>query len=157
MIRLDRMPMTPQRRRFIDDMRLRNLSPRTIETYVTAVVRVARHFQRLPEQLSAADVRGFQLHLLERPPPFFLFEAVFVLDFVFCLYPEGVRLHSPGSRFAHPGNASSPNTTYPEGFDKGRRSVVQPLRGRDRGWLPVSQGALAKPRDPGLWNTTPSG
>jgi site-specific recombinase XerD len=66
MIRLDRMPMSPLRRRFIDDMRLRNLSPRTIETYVTCVVRLVKHFKRSPELLRAADVRGFQLHLLER-------------------------------------------------------------------------------------------
>jgi hypothetical protein len=51
MTRLDQMPMTPLRRRFIDDMLLRNYSLRTIETYVTGVVRVARHFRRSPDLL----------------------------------------------------------------------------------------------------------
>jgi len=49
MIRLDRMPMTPLRRRFIDDLLLRNYSLRTVKTYVTGVVRVAKYFQRSPE------------------------------------------------------------------------------------------------------------
>jgi hypothetical protein len=40
--------MTPLRRRFIDDMLLRNYSLRTIETYVTGAVRAAKHFQRSP-------------------------------------------------------------------------------------------------------------
>jgi hypothetical protein len=46
MFRIDRQPMTPLRRRHIDDLRLRNKSPRTIETDVLRVVPLARHFGR---------------------------------------------------------------------------------------------------------------
>jgi integrase/recombinase XerD len=66
MTRLEQMPMTPLRKRFIDDMRLRNYSTRTIENYVTGVVRLARHFNRSPDQLGAEDVRAFQLQLVDR-------------------------------------------------------------------------------------------
>jgi site-specific recombinase XerD len=54
------------RQRLIDDMRLRNLSPKTIEAYVGAVARFARHFGRSPDQLGAAEVRAYQVHLLQR-------------------------------------------------------------------------------------------
>ena len=66
MTRLDQMPMTPLRRRFVDDLLLRNYSPRTIETYVTGVVRVAKHFKRSPDLLGPDDIRAFQLELLKR-------------------------------------------------------------------------------------------
>ena len=66
MIRLDQMPMTPLRRRFIDDLLLRNYSLRTVETYVTGVVRVAKYFRRSPDLLGPDDIRTFQLELLKR-------------------------------------------------------------------------------------------
>jgi site-specific recombinase XerD len=58
--------MTPLRQRFVDDLRLRNYSRRTIDTYVGRVVAFARHFDRSPELLGPEEVRAFQLHLLER-------------------------------------------------------------------------------------------
>jgi hypothetical protein len=57
--------MTPLRRRFIDDLRLRNYSPRTIEAYVACVARFANHFGRSPELLGPEDLRAFQLHLID--------------------------------------------------------------------------------------------
>src|SRR5262245_22110723 len=57
--------MTPLRQRFLDDLRLRNYSPRTVEVYVSAVARCARHFGRSPEGLGPEEVRSYQLHLLE--------------------------------------------------------------------------------------------
>ena len=65
--------MTPLRQRFIDDLRLRNYAARTIETYVGAVVRFAKHFGRSPDVLTAEDIRTFQLHLLERRVSWSLF------------------------------------------------------------------------------------
>jgi site-specific recombinase XerD len=56
--------MTGLRQRLIDDMQVRNYSPRTVEAYVAAVAKVAKHFQRAPDQLTGEDVRAFQVHLL---------------------------------------------------------------------------------------------
>ncbi|HEX9149358.1 MAG TPA: site-specific integrase [Thermoanaerobaculia bacterium] len=57
--------MTPLRQRMIDDMRIRNLSPRTREIYARQVAAFARHFQRPPEELGAEQIRAYQLHLLD--------------------------------------------------------------------------------------------
>jgi integrase/recombinase XerD len=58
--------MTPLRQRFIDDLRLRNYSPRTIDTYVGHIAAFARHFGRSPELLGPEEVRAYQLHILDR-------------------------------------------------------------------------------------------
>lgn len=58
--------MTPLRRRMIEDMRLRNLAERTIETYVERVAAFARHFAASPEHLGHEDIRTFLLHLVAR-------------------------------------------------------------------------------------------
>ena len=55
--------MTPLRQRFVQDLQLRNLSPRTIECYVAHVAAFARHFGRSPEQLHQEHVRLYQLYL----------------------------------------------------------------------------------------------
>lgn len=57
--------MTPLRQRMLDDLRIRNLSPRTREIYVRQVAAFARHFGRSPEQLGLAEIRAYQLHLLD--------------------------------------------------------------------------------------------
>ena len=58
--------MTPLRRRMIEDMRLRNLAPRTIATYVERVAAFARHFAAAPEHLGPEHIRAFLLHLVDR-------------------------------------------------------------------------------------------
>jgi integrase/recombinase XerD len=83
--------MTPLRQRFIDDLRLRNYSPRTIETYVSRIVCFARHFGRSPELLGPDEVRQFQLHLLGRGVSWSSFnQAVCALRFLY-----GVTLGQP--------------------------------------------------------------
>ncbi len=56
--------MTVLRKRLIEDMQVRNYSPRTVEAYVAAVAKVAKHFMRAPDQLTSEELRAFQVHLL---------------------------------------------------------------------------------------------
>jgi integrase/recombinase XerD len=56
--------MSPLRRRMIEDMTVRNLSPATQRSYVHAVAKFARFFGRSPEKLDLEDVRAFQVHLV---------------------------------------------------------------------------------------------
>lgn len=58
--------MTLLRERMAEDMRIRNYSPRTIETYVSMVARFARAFDRPPGQLGPADIRTFQVRMIEQ-------------------------------------------------------------------------------------------
>jgi integrase/recombinase XerD len=56
--------MTPLRRRMIEDMKLKNLSTRTINTYVSRVYNFATHFRQSPERLGRDDVRAYLLFLI---------------------------------------------------------------------------------------------
>ncbi len=57
--------MTALRQRLIEDLQVRNYSPRTVEAYVAAVAKLARHFRKSPDQLCGEDVRAFQVALLQ--------------------------------------------------------------------------------------------
>jgi integrase/recombinase XerD len=58
------MSSGPLRRRMIEDMTLRNLSPSTQQSYVYAVANFSRHFGRSPDKLGLEQVRAYQLHLI---------------------------------------------------------------------------------------------
>ena len=55
--------LNPLRRRMIEDMKVRNLSPVTQRCYVHAVAKFARYFNRSPDRLGLTDVRTYQIHL----------------------------------------------------------------------------------------------
>lgn len=58
--------ISPLRRRMIDDMMIRNLSPATQRSYLHAVARFSRHFGRAPDTLGLDEVRDFQVHLVAK-------------------------------------------------------------------------------------------
>jgi len=58
--------MTPLRQRFIEDLQLRNRSPRTIECYVFHLKKFATHFGVSPDRLGAEQVHRYLLHLLHQ-------------------------------------------------------------------------------------------
>jgi integrase/recombinase XerD len=56
--------VSPLRRRMIEDMTIRNMSPATQRSYISAVSKFSRYFGRSPERLELEDVRAFQVHLV---------------------------------------------------------------------------------------------
>ena len=56
--------VSPLRRRMIEDMTVRNLSPATQRSYVHAVTKFSRFFGCSPDRLDLEDVRTFQVHLV---------------------------------------------------------------------------------------------
>jgi len=58
--------MSPLRRRMIEDMTIRNLSPATQQSYIHAVAKFSRYFGRSPDRLGLEDVRATQVHLASK-------------------------------------------------------------------------------------------
>src|ERR1700732_3652437 len=56
--------LSPLRRRMIEDMSVRNLSPATQRSYISAISKFSRYFGRSPDKLELEDVRAFQVHLV---------------------------------------------------------------------------------------------
>jgi site-specific recombinase XerD len=76
--------MTALRQRVLQDLQVRDYSPRTISCYVAAVARFAAHFGRSPGQPGAEQVRAYRLHLLGRQAPWSRFnQAVCALRFLY--------------------------------------------------------------------------
>ena len=58
--------ISPLRRRMIEDMTLRKLSPKTQSGYLRWVKRLEGFLERSPATATAEDLRRFQLDLVER-------------------------------------------------------------------------------------------
>jgi integrase/recombinase XerD len=56
--------ISPLRRRMIEDMTVRNMSPATRRSYISAVSKFSRYFGRSPDRLTLDDVHAFQVHLV---------------------------------------------------------------------------------------------
>ena len=51
------------RDRMIEEMKLRNFSLATQESYLYAVTRITKHYRRSPDQLDKEQIRSYLLHL----------------------------------------------------------------------------------------------
>ncbi len=54
------------RTKMIEEMELRNFSPRTEQSYVSAMVGLAKYYRQSPDQLTQEQIRAYLLHLKER-------------------------------------------------------------------------------------------
>jgi site-specific recombinase XerD len=50
----------------VEEMKLRNFSPRTQQSYLAAVIGLVKHCRRSPDQLTQEEIRAYLLHLQER-------------------------------------------------------------------------------------------
>jgi len=76
--------MTLLRERMAEDLRIRNYSPRTVGCYVSMMARFTREFGKPPGQLGPAEIRAFQVRLIESKVSWSLFnQAVCALRFFY--------------------------------------------------------------------------
>jgi integrase/recombinase XerD len=54
------------RTKMIEEMRLRNFSPRTQQSYLSAMVGLVKHYRRAPDRLTQDEIRSYLLHLEKR-------------------------------------------------------------------------------------------
>lgn len=59
------MPSPTLREQMIDDMLIRNLAPRTQESYLDHITQLAKYFNTCPSKLGPSEIRDFQIHLLK--------------------------------------------------------------------------------------------
>jgi integrase/recombinase XerD len=79
------VPMTLLRQRMLEDLRIRNYAPTTVECYVRSVAEFAKHFHKAPDQLGPEEVRSWQLFLLneKRVKPSTYVQAICGLRFFY--------------------------------------------------------------------------
>ncbi len=93
--------ISPLRQRFLDDMRMRKLSPKTQSGYLLTVSRFYDWLGRSPDSATAEDLRRYQLHLVDHGiSPISLNVTITGLKFFF----ESTLDHPELMRHMHPVN-----------------------------------------------------
>ena len=76
--------MSILRQRMLEDMKIRNMSPRTQETYISQVRRFAGYFKKSPKDLGPEQIREYQLYLLNEGVSWSVFnQTVCALRFLY--------------------------------------------------------------------------
>ncbi|CAL8478954.1 tyrosine-type recombinase/integrase [Caballeronia sp. S22] len=76
--------VSPMRQRMTDDMRMRQLSPKTQANYLRIVREFARYLKRSPDTATVEDLRNYQLYLVDHgTSPISLNAAITGLKFFF--------------------------------------------------------------------------
>ncbi len=108
--------MSPLRRRMIEDMTIRNLSPATQQSYLHAISKFSQYFGRSPDRLGLEDVRALQVHLASKGVSWgSLNQAVCALRFFYgvtlgqATIPSGFL--TPASRASFP-RCSAPTKSF---------------------------------------------
>lgn len=84
-------PISPLRQRMTDDMRMRQLAPKTQASYLRIVREFTRFLGRSPDTATVEDLRRYQLHLVDHgTSPVSLNAAITGLKFFF-----EITLHEP--------------------------------------------------------------
>jgi integrase/recombinase XerD len=58
--------VSPLRQRMIEEMRMRQLAPKTRDAYIRAVLHFTRFLGRSPDTATAEDLRRYQLHCVDQ-------------------------------------------------------------------------------------------
>lgn len=78
-------PGSALRQRMTDELIRRNFAPRSIEAYVGAIARFARHYGRCPSTLGEKEIQGWQLLLRKRGLSFSTYNtASSAMRFLYC-------------------------------------------------------------------------
>ena len=56
--------MTSLKQRMLEDLRIRNYAPSTVQCYIRSVAEFAKHFNKSPDHLGPEEIRKWQLYLL---------------------------------------------------------------------------------------------
>jgi integrase/recombinase XerD len=93
--------MSPLRQRFLEEMKLRNYSPRTVEAYLAALVKLSRYSNRSLDRLDTEEIRVFQLHLIAQDVSWSTFNQIAcALRFFYSQVLKRTIEHVPFVRFA---------------------------------------------------------